>query len=194
MGLSINHDAVKRRIAKLPSMVNQMAETSVHGQALRLIEIYREGLEGNTFPLPRLKRKTVKRKAALGYTKPENPLRALGMDGTNTLASSLRAWKTGNGWVVRMPKRSHSSGRIELDKLLAIHENGAIIRKSDGTVFRIPSRPVFAMSYAQLMKELKERDPAAEVTQAVNEMLTKGKDGRQRTILNRIRRYEAKYG
>ena len=192
--LSVNTDAIRARIRRLPEKVETMANSTTKRDALMLIAFFREGLEESSFPLPPLQLRTVQRKRKKGYSKPDNPLRGMGMEGTRTLASSLRVYKGGRGWVVKMPEVKHHESKLTVAHLLNIHENGLAIKGAHGAVIRIPARPVFAMAYAKVMQWHSERDPSAEVQAACTEILNGGDNNRERAIMAEVKRLEAMYG
>jgi hypothetical protein len=173
MGLSLNQNAIKQRIHRLPELVDDVARTVTKKHARRMVQHFRSGLENREFDVKPLKMRTIKRKRAQGMSKPYNPLRGIGMDGTRTLVSSIRTWETANGYKVGFPDSAHHSGKVTVKALMAIHENGCLIRRGKRIV-RLPARPVFALAYTKTLKGISDADPSSQLQKAAYELLDTG--------------------
>ncbi|MDR2193869.1 MAG: hypothetical protein LBP19_05300 [Treponema sp.] len=175
-GFSMNTEAIKKRIQRLPKKIGDTLETSSKKDALRFIKNYREGIRNNTFGLEPLQPATIKRKQRKGYARPESPLYGLGMDGRRTYTSSIRPYKTKKGWRVNVLNIKHHEADATVKTLFHIHEYGAVIHTSRA-VIRIPARPAFKRAYDKTLLERSAEDPAEKVKAAIDGMM-KGKHGK----------------
>lgn len=168
MKYSQNVEAVRQRVRRLPQLYKDYVSTARKRDAKDLIAYWRSGLLNNEYKLTPLSQSTIDRKIRLGYTRPQNPLYGLGMDGSHTYIKGLRLFRTSKGYVVRMTGRHHDS-KIDNLGLLRIHENGCILRNGG----RLPPRPVLKESYRRVLQDIKERDSA--MADRINEYLRSGR-------------------
>jgi hypothetical protein len=177
-GFSMNTDAVRKRIQRLPKLLGDKLETYSRKDADLFVKKYREGLMRNDLGLEPLKPKTVRRKRAQGYTRPASPLYGLGMDGTRTYTSSVRPYKIKNGWRVNVLDVKHHEADVSVKTLFHIHEYGAVLN-TGRAVIRIPARPAFRRAYEQTLAARKQNEPAAAALNAINDAIngTKQKRG-----------------
>ena len=192
MSLSVNVSAIRKRIKRLPKIGDDLANTSSKKDALLLVKYYREGVGNGSFSLPSLQRQSVQQKIKKGYTKPQDPLYGLGMEGRRTLSSTLRVYKTWQGWRVKWPNKRHHSSKLTVAHLAYIHEHGLIIQKG-GHSFRLPERPAFTRAYKRLMSEISNKDPSVEVQRACTQYLM-GNDSATGDMLRQVQSMEAVYG
>jgi len=192
MSLSVNVGAIRKRIKRLPKIGDDLANTSSKRDALLLVKYYREGVGNGSFSLPSLQRQSIQQKIKKGYTKPQNPLYGLGIEGRRTLSSTLRVYKTWQGWRVKWPNKRHHSSKITVAQLAYIHEHGLIIQKGNN-IIRIPARPAFTMAYKRLVSEISSKDPSTEVQRACAQYLM-GNDSVTGDMMRQVQSMEAVYG
>lgn len=169
--------AVQQRIRRLPKLLGEVTDTMRKNDAQHMIAYWKSGILNGEFKLTPLSSATVAKKIRLGYSKPQNPLYGLGMDGAYTYIKGLRMFKTKNGYVVRMTGKHHDS-KIDNEGLLMIHEYGCNLKHG-----RIPARPALHMAYNKVLKEIAERDPA--LLEAINAYLKTGNEDLIRKIKGR---------
>ena len=178
MKLSPTRDAVRKRIRALPRKVEEMALMVRQRDADAMILAWRSGMVNRTFRLTPLKPATVDAKRRKGYAMPSVPLYGLGMEGPWTYIKALRKYRVTGGWEVRVPASRHHSSSLTLDKLLEVHEYGAVIRSKGGRTFRIPPRPLFTKAYEYVTRNIK--DDSEQVLKAAWELI---EDGKSQTLL-----------
>ena len=73
---------------------------------------------------------------------------------------------------------------IPLRDLLDIHENGATIKKEDGSLIRIPPRPALQYAYQALLAQRGEnqKETSEEVQAAIQAYINEG----ERTLFNKL--------
>lgn len=155
MKYSQNVEAVKQRVRRLPKLYQDYISTARKRDGHDFIKYWQSGLLNNEFKLTPLDPKTIKRKIRMGYSRPQNPLYGLGLDGSYTYIKGMRLFRTSKGYVVRMTGRHHDS-KIDNHGLLMIHEYGCVLRNGG----RIPPRPVMQKAYEKVLSDISKRDQA----------------------------------
>jgi len=191
MRFSSNWNAVRQRIRRLPQFAEGVASSSRKRDAHNLVSYWRTGLRSNSLGLAPLKPRTVQRKSAMNFAKPNSPLYGLGLEGVRTYIKGLRVFKTSRGFVVRMIDGRHHSSKLSLKSLFIVHEYGTTINRN-GTIIRIPPRPAFLKSYQKVMNDIYSRDPSLELRKATMEFLRTGFSGTAKAIESRARAAEAR--
>jgi hypothetical protein len=158
--------------------------------AINTLTRFRQNIEGGNVK-PALKKRTIGRKRSMGYSKPDAPLRGMGMDMAKTYARTMRIYRILRGWKVMMPARPHHSSKLNTKALFDIHENGALI-VTHKAVIRIPSRPALATAYRQTLRDVGKHDPL--IQDAISEYLATGGTGKIQAILNEAERLEREAG
>lgn len=173
---SNTYAAKRKRIARLPVLVNDAMQGQIKGHAEKFIKIFHDGIKKDDLGLRQLEAITIASKQK--YSQPETPLYAAGDDQKNSYANMLRLRKLKNGWKVYPSKARHWKSGIPLDKMLIIHENGATIKTPNGLIV-IPPRPALHNAYIQLQKSLlaDKRETSITVRNAIREYIKKGSDG-----------------
>lgn len=187
MKFSDSYEAKKKRIQRLPILVEGYADNFSQKNANSLIENFQDGLRKNSFKLPPLKPETVRRKTAQGLPKPRVPLYGQGdQEDEKSYINMLRIRKLKNGYRVYPSWAKHHSGDIELRTLFWIHEKGAVIRQMRGgkiVVIRIPPRPAFRKAYLRTLRQIRQRETSKDVRRAITRLINTGdKSGLVRLI------------
>jgi DNA-binding cell septation regulator SpoVG len=159
--------------------------------ALAVVKEFQDSVEKGKIKPP-LASRTIARKRNLGMTKPNNPLRGLGMEKAHTYARSLRLYKIKNGWRVKMPAVPHHTSKLKMDALFQIHELGSRIKTKNGTIV-IPSRPALARAYQKVLRDISKHE-VKKVQEACAEFLKTGKTHKGDDILATAAALERKYG
>lgn len=176
---SNSYNAKKKRIKKLPELIDRILSTTRKRDAVRMTEIFHDGIKNDTFNLDRLAGITVRKKIKQGMSKPETPLYGKGDDvPKKTYANMLRIRKLKNGYKVFVSRGIHWSGKIKLYALFLIHEMGAKIALEGGKIIQIPPRPAFLLAHQKLLMELKnnKKETSKEVKEAIMENINKNKN------------------
>ena len=183
---SIKYDAVRKRVQRLPKLVEEAASAQVKRDGLNLIEFFQEGIRNNTFDLVPLEDSTIIGKKLQGYTKPETPLYGAGDDEESSYLNMLRIKKVGNRkWLVFPSTDKHHKSQLNLKSLLEVHEQGIVISqtrrnadtgKDTEVLIRIPPRPAFSRAFQKVLRSRLEdqRESTAKVKAAVNELIRTG--------------------
>jgi len=169
---SPNYEAVKKRIQRLPKLVNEAADTFSKKDAVFLIETFQKGLSDGSFPLQVLKPDTEKQKAARGYSKPQNPLYGAGASEDKSYYNLFRIRKIKNGYRVYARWAKHHDSALPLRVLFGIHENGALIKQPNGAIIRIPPRPAFRLAYQRYLKKRVRQENVRKVQDAINALIS----------------------
>ena len=155
MTYSQKTSAIKARIKRLPKIYKDHIEAVRKRDADEYISYWKSGLLNNEFKLTPLADSTIQRKIRLAYTKPQNPLYGLGLEGAHTYIKGMRIFRTKDGYVARMTGKHHDS-KIDNHGLLLIHEYGCVLKNGG----RIPARPAMHEAYKRVLKNIKKRDSA----------------------------------
>lgn len=170
---SNSYDAKIKRIKRLPKLVGNIADTTAKKDATGIIEDFKNGIRKNNFGLKVLQDITIKRKRALGYSKPTTPLYGAGDDVTETYIDMFIVKKLKKGYRITPRWKMHHSGNVELRILFYVHENGAIINNGKALI-RIPPRPAFRMAFQRYLRRKQKRETSKEVKKAIRETINTG--------------------
>ncbi len=183
---SIKYDATRKRIQRLPKLVEAAASTQVKHDAVGLIKFFQEGIRDNTFELIPLAESTILGKRFQGYKKPETPLYGAGDDEEMSYINMLRIKKVGDRkWLVFPSTDKHHKSQLNLRSLLEVHEQGITISQTrrnadtgqdNEVLIRIPPRPAFSMAFKKVLRTrlADQRESTAEVKAAVQELVKTG--------------------
>lgn len=155
-----------------------------------LIIAFQNGIRTRSFRLAPLKDATIQRKLSFGYPSPATPL--LGEGKAGSYVNSIRKYKMKNGYIVKFPKTRLRNSELTAEAMHEVHEYGAVIRTSSGTIFRIPPRPAFTKAYAFVMRGME--DPSDEVLQVCREYLRNGRSETKDRIEANAKKMEALLG
>lgn len=183
---------IKRRVAKLPKVLEMKMDAMRKRDAYGFVRIFQEGIRDDSFGLNPLSEPTIQQKADKGYERPSTPLYGAGDSEANSLINVFQVRKIKNGWRVSPRKAKHHESDLPLDALLSIHENGCIILvtdkmraflhyigihlRADTYAIRIPPRPAKRMAYERLLQEIAKRDPVKEIKRAVRDLINEGRE------------------
>lgn len=167
MKYSQKTSAIKARIKRLPKIYKEHIESARKRDANDFISYWKSGILNNEFKLTPLADSTIARKIKLGQARPQNPLYGLGFEGAHTYIKGMRAFRTKDGYVVRMVGKHHDS-KIDNHGLLLIHEYGCTLKNGG----RLPARPAMHEAYKRVLKDIKKRDSA--MTRSINRYLRSG--------------------
>jgi hypothetical protein len=182
---SKNFDDIEKRLKKIPHLVDEVMYTVTKKDATDFIKAFRSNIKNNKLSLIALKSKTVEQKDKLGYDKPSTPLYGKGESEDNSYINVFAIKKIKNGWQVYPRWAKHHKAAMQLKELLNIHENGATISKKDGTLFRIPPRPVVFLTYRDSLNKRKKKDKSQKIKRAINQFLQEGKESLVNEIIKR---------
>lgn len=187
---SSHFEAVRSRIRRLPNLIISAGQSILKKDVVGIIEEYKNGIRRNNFKLERLSSFTVMRKKELGMPKPTTPLYGLGDSNKNSLINALMYKKIKNGWKIVRRKAKHYKAKLTLDKLLAIHENGALIKvtprmraylhsigmhlSKNTQIIRIPPRPVLDKAIQRHLRKKERKENVARVRGAIRNLIKTG--------------------
>lgn len=176
--LSKNFEAVRSRIRRLPRLVNNAFDSSTKKDVENVIKEYKKGIKRNNFNLEPLKAATVMQKRGKGLPKPTTPLYGKGELEDNSLINALAYRKIKNGYRLYRRRAKHYEADLPLNVLLAIHEQGALIKNGfgRGILIRIPPRPVVDKAIIRVLQKKKKGEPTSKVRKAINQLINTGKD------------------
>ena len=171
--LSKTYYAKIKRIKRLPRLVSETMEANARKDAVGVVEEYKNGIRKNNFSLEKLKPETIQRKKRKGYPKPATPLYGLGDAGSpRSLIDALYIRRLKTAYKIMISKRKHHSGKVSLELLFRVHENGTVI-KTRTALIRIPPRPAFKKAFERHMRKKSAGEPTREVRRAINEYIKK---------------------
>lgn len=173
---STKYQAVKARIRRLPKLVEGSADTFTKKDAVALIDTFRDGIENDSFGLARLQPTTIARKIKQGKKKPRNPLLGEGENRDTSYINLFKVRKIKNGYRVYPRWAKHYGSGLDLRHLFAIHERGALIRRPNGTITRIPPRPAFAKAFRKHLNERQRAENVRQVRDAMAELIKNGSE------------------
>lgn len=179
---STSYEAMKKRVQRLPKLIEDSADTFSKKDAVKLIEIFQEGIRDNSFGLEPLKDKTIQRKIREGKSKPTFPLYGDGDDENESYINMFRIRKIKKGYRVYARWAKHHEAPLQLRWLLDVHENGALIRHPNGAIIRIKPRPAFKKAYDRLLIEKLNKENADKVQKAMISLLKYGSENEFRKI------------
>lgn len=156
------------------------------------VRAFREGLRDGSLRLDPLKAETVRRKGRLGYSKPESPLYALGLDGARTYAKAMRTFRTKSGWAVRVVDGRHHGSKVSTRALYLIHEYGTTYTTRSGKTVRVPARPAFAASFRKVQRGVSKSEMNSKVRAAIRELMRTGSSPTATEALALARESEAR--
>ena len=189
---SKNMKAIKSRIRRLPKLVNNAMDAQTKKDVKNVIIEFQNGIRRNDFGLKQLSGVTIQNKADAGMTKPNTPLYGEGDSQRNSLINALSFRKIKNGYRLYRRRAKHHKADLPLNVLLAIHENGAIIKvtermraflhyigihlRRETLVVRIPPRPVVDKAIIRMLQKKKTKDPDKMIQEAINQLIRTGKE------------------
>jgi len=189
---STTYEAKRKRIARLPKLVKETAETLALKDALGIVIAYQEGISKNSLSLSKLHSFSVRRKKEAGYQKPRTPLYGAGDAMERTLYNALEVIKKNKRWIVRFSRKRHHASKLTLNQLHLIHENGALIQvtdkmraflhyiglhlKADTKIIRIPPRPAFRKAVNKYLRKKKAQENTFQVKRAINQLINNNTD------------------
>lgn len=179
---STKYHAVKARIRRLPKLVEGSADTFTKKDAVALIDTFREGIKDDSFGLARLQGTTIARKIREGKEKPRNPLLGEGDRKDTSYINLFKIRKIKNGYRIYPRWAKHYGSGLELRHLFAIHEMGALIRKPNGVIIRIPPRPAFAKAFRRHINRRRKSENVKDVKEAMTSLIKTGSDYKFRKI------------
>lgn len=171
---STKYEAVKKRIQRLPELLERSADTFTKKDAVGVIDTFREGISKNSFRLIPLAKITIAKKRKEGKKKPKTPLYGKGEEEKNSYINTFRIGKLKNGYTVYPRWAKHHEANVTLRYLLKVHEEGCVIRKKDGTLIRIPPRPAFAKAFMRHMRKRIKIENVKKVKEAMRNMVRAG--------------------
>lgn len=171
---SDTYNAKLKRIRRLPTLVNQVADSATKRDANGIVKDFQNGVRKNNFSLENLKPETIKRKQAQGYTKPRTPLYGEGDSDPNSYINMFLVKKLKNGYRIFPRWAKHHDSDVSLRVLFYVHENGAIINNGK-TLIRIPPRPAFRKAFQRYLRRRAKQETSKDVREAINETIKTGK-------------------
>ena len=169
--------SVQARINRLPYLLRLILTARAKATALSFIKSFHDGIKNNAFGLKKLKDETIERKRRLAMELPEVPLYGRGDDKKDrSYVNMLRLRKLKAGYRVYPSKAMHYSKKVKLDKLLYVHEHGAILKGAGDTLIRIPPRPALKLAYRQTMGTQIKGDRSKKVKAEAAKYLRTGMD------------------
>jgi len=178
------------RFKKLPEMHAAYIDTQRKADAVRLIDIFVEGIENDSFGLKRLKPETVREKQRKGYPQPDNPLMGMGGDDKRLYRQMLMIRKLKNGYRIRPSDRKHHKANISLKTLFYVHEYGKTIFNGKVAIV-IPARPAGKKAFNEFYNEKDNRSLVANFAASINEWIVSGRDKRIKNLIKK-KQQEAK--
>lgn len=209
---STTYDAKRKRIARLPKLIRETAETQSLKDAMGIVTAYQDGLRKNNFKLASLHPFSVQRKVEAGYDRPKAPLYGAGDSLERTLYNGLIIVKGKGKWFVRFSNKKHHTSDLTLNQLHLIHENGAVIKvtdkmrkflhyiglhlKASTKIIRIPPRPVMRKALNRHLRKRKREENTREVKRAIQALINRNDESifrklndyteREKELLNSI--------
>jgi len=182
---SKNLKAVYARLKRLPRLVNNAMDASIKRDVSNVIKEFQKGIKRNNFNLEPLKQSTIKSKRSKGYPKPKTPLYGMGESQKNSLINALAIRKIKNGYRLYRRRARHWKADLPLNVLLAIHEQGAIIKNGfgKGILIRIPPRPVVDKAIVRALKKKKPGEPNRGIRRAINQLINQGRENEFKKII-----------
>jgi hypothetical protein len=176
--LSKTTAAVRKRIQRLPKLVEEFVDANLKMDAENMVANFKEGIEKNNFRLIPLKPATVRKKQRQGLPKPKTPLYGKGRGHKNSLINALGIRKVKNGYRVYRRRAKHYKANMSLRKLLAIHEQGALVENGfgRGILIRIPARPVVRKAFERTLNQRAKREPTSKVRAAIRRLIRTGRE------------------
>lgn len=186
---SDNYWAKRKRIQRLPKIINNVVRGAIKKDALGIIETFHDGIKKETLGLEPLEESTVLGKA--GYSQPSTPLYKAGDERKlDSYVNMLRIRKLKNGWKVYPSWGKHWEASLELRQLFIVHEYGTKIVQKNGTIINIPPRPAFLLSYQKYLSDKIEnkKETAMEVSKAITEYINTANEGRFRPFISLLKK------
>lgn len=198
---SNSFEAKRKRIARLPRLVKDTAETLALKDALAVVVAYQNGLKRNNLRLDKLHPFSKQRKIDAGYDRPGSPLYGAGDSLDRTLYNALEIKKDGDRYRLRFSRKRHHSSKLTLSQLHRIHEEGALIKvtdkmraflhfiglhlKASTKIIRIPPRPAFRKAVNRMLRQKKQRENTQQVKRAIQAVINENNE-KLFKILNRF--------
>jgi hypothetical protein len=158
--------------------------------AIRLVEIFQNGIKKNDFGLIELKEATVKAKqnmsflkgrgkgkakAEIPYKKPGTPLYGAGLDiDKKTYINMLRIFTKKDNYTVAPSWAKHHKANMKLRELWDIHEKGCTIVRANGATIRIPPRPAFFLAHRRFLAEKRQQNPSEKFRKELKKFVETG--------------------
>jgi len=187
---SQHFEAVRSRIKRLPQLLQAEVENLSYNDAVRLVELFKDGIKKRNFhtPLKQLKPDTIKSKERRNYVSPENPLYGT-FRYKNRFNNMMGIFRDGQRWIVKPrdgkyhPRKNKDGEAVEstltLAQMFDVHEYGATIagKTRSGTAMRIriPPRPAFRYAYNILMREKARNDDAEKLREKIRVYIDTGR-------------------
>jgi hypothetical protein len=180
-----------RRMKYADKHMEEFLKAHAMNYAIRLIEIFQDGVKKNNFGLIELQEATVKAKqnmsflkgrgkgkakAEIPYKKPKVPLYGAGLDiDKKTYINMLRIFTKKDNYTVAPSWGKHHKADLKLRDLWDIHEKGRTIITKTGTAIRIPPRPAFFLAHRRFLAEKRQQNPSAKFKLELNKFIETGK-------------------
>ena len=171
---SDSYEAKKKRIQRLPKLVNEAADTFSKKDAVSIIDAFQEGIRTNAFSLEPLKQSTIDRKRKSGKPMPVNPLYGVGDDDKESYINVFKIRKLKKGYRIYPRWAKHHDSKLSLRALFDIHEKGLLINLPSGTIIRIPPRPAFTLAYRKFLSEKSKQESSEKVKEAMMKFVKTG--------------------
>lgn len=201
---STTYAAKRKRIQRLPKLVNDAVETLSLKDAMSVIIAYQDGLKNNNLRLTKLHDFSKQRKIDAGYDRPNSPLYGAGDTLDRTLYNALEIKKDGNRYILRFSRKRHHKSKLTLNQLHNIHENGALIKvtdkmraflhfiglhlKASTKIIRIPPRPAYRKAVARMLRKRKAQENTKEVRRAIQALINNNDE----KLLKKIQKFTAR--
>lgn len=170
---SNSYEAKKKRIQRLPKLVNEAADTFSKKDAVAIIDTFQIGIRENSFSLVPLADSTKRRKMSQGMPMPSNPLYGLGDDEKNSYINVFKIRKLKKGYRIYPRWAKHHDSSLSLRSLFEIHEEGRLITMPSGTIIRIPPRPAFTLAFRKHLSEKAKQETSQKVSNAMMKYVNK---------------------
>lgn len=188
LNFSPNYEAVKKRIQRLPKLVDDAADTITKKDAVAIIATFQDGIRDGTFNLTPLKPATIDQKRRQGKPQPETPLYGDGDGSDTSYINMFKIRRIKKGYRIYARWARHHDAGIPLRTLFEIHERGALIKKTDGTIIRIPPRPAFQRAFNRHLVSRIAEENVQKVRDAIGRLLREGDEASFKKIIEKSRR------
>lgn len=173
---SENFEAKRKRIQRLPRIVEDAMWSNAKKHATELIEEFKKGIKSNNLGLKKLQQVSITSKKKLGYDKPTTPLYGAGDRTGKSYINMLRIRKIKNGYKVYPSWARHHKSNLKLRDLFIVHEYGCTITMANGVIVRIPPRPALFKAYQRMSGKMKRsgQETSKEVKKAMAQFVKDG--------------------
>lgn len=180
---------ISKRAKIVPTIMQKVFMSGARADAVRLVKIFEDGIENNSFGLEPLDKATIESKQRQSFPRPKIPLYGRGPQEAKSYLRMLRIRALKNGYRVFPSHARHWKSKLQLNELFHVHEYGAIITvgKGDGAkMVRIPPRPAFLRAHQKWSREKLKNSKSPMIRSALAMYLKSGQENHLNKVQQKI--------